>query len=186
MVVAALWGFAESTLFFIVPDVWLTFVAMFSASLAFRACGAVTLGALVGGTVMRRWGRGNPQAARHAIGVVPGISPRMIERVERDLRQQGLRAMLLGPLRGVPYKIYAVAAGGLRYDRLQFVLFSVPARVPRLILLTAAACGLNGLARGHLSTGARCAILGVIWGVFYVWYFRAMRRGERRREVSLR
>jgi membrane protein YqaA with SNARE-associated domain len=174
--VAVLWGFAEGTLFFIVPDVWLTFVAVCDGARAVRACVAATLGALAGGLVMRGWGRRNPQAARRAIGAVPGIGAAMIDRVDDDLRRRGLRAMLFGPLRGVPYKIYAVVSGARRHAPLPFLLVSIPARVPRLMLLTAAARGLSWIAAGRLSVEAQCAFLAVIWAVFYVWYFRAMRR----------
>lgn len=44
------------------------------------------------------------------------------------------------------------------------------------MLLATAARGLSGLAAGRVSVEAQCAFLAVIWVVFYVWSFRAMRR----------
>jgi membrane protein YqaA with SNARE-associated domain len=175
MIIGALWGFAEATLFFIVPDVWLTFVVLLDGAQAVSVCGATLLGALAGGAVMRRWGRLNPRTARGAILAVPGVGPRMVECVDDEVRRRGLRAMISGPLRGVPYKIYAVVSGERRHALVPFLLVSVPARAPRLILLAAAAYGMDRLGAGHLSLGAKGGMLGTAWVAFYIWYFCAVR-----------
>jgi hypothetical protein len=99
----------------------------------------------------------------------------MVECVDDDVRRRGLRAMISGPLRGVPYKIYAVVSGERRHALVPFLLVSVPARAPRLILLAAAAYGLNRLGAGHLSLGAKGGTLGTAWVAFYIWYFCAVR-----------
>jgi membrane protein DedA with SNARE-associated domain len=174
--VAAVWGFAEATVFFIVPDVWLTIVAVTSPQRALPASVAAVIGAVAGGVVMRRWGRRNPMAARHSISAVPGIHPAMVERVEHDVRVHGLRAMVVGPLLGVPYKIYAVTVGPSRARTAMFLLVSVVARMPRLILLTAVAYGLSRWVFSSLSWMVRSAIVAGIWAAFYLWYFRAMSR----------
>ena len=43
-VVATLWGFAEATLFFVIPDVLLSYVALSRLRPALKACGFATLG----------------------------------------------------------------------------------------------------------------------------------------------
>ena len=47
---AAIWGAAEATLFFIVPDVFLSWLALSDRRQALIACLYALLGALVGGT----------------------------------------------------------------------------------------------------------------------------------------
>jgi membrane protein YqaA with SNARE-associated domain len=175
-VVALAWGFAEATLFFIVPDVWLTFVAVIDGTLAVRANVAAICGALIGGCVTYCWARVNPAEARRAIGAVPGISAAMVARVGRDVHEQGSRAILWGPLRGVPYKIYAAAAGAERRPLVPFLLVSIPARIPRMALLTTAALSLNRWVIAGLPLSGRCAVVGALWLAFYVWYFRTMSR----------
>jgi len=46
------WGFAEATLFFIVPDLLLTFIALYSFRRSVKVLAFILLGALVGGTLM--------------------------------------------------------------------------------------------------------------------------------------
>lgn len=64
--IAALWGIAEATVFFIVPDVWISFVAArrdWKAGVL-AACLACT-GALIGGAIMYLWASRDAEAARH-------------------------------------------------------------------------------------------------------------------------
>jgi membrane protein YqaA with SNARE-associated domain len=49
------WGLAESTFFFFVPDVVLTFSALRNYRMALRAAVAALAGALIGGTLMYAW-----------------------------------------------------------------------------------------------------------------------------------
>src|SRR3546814_16266356 len=46
--VSLLWGFAEATVFFVVPDVWISRRALSSWRAALRGCGFALAGALVG------------------------------------------------------------------------------------------------------------------------------------------
>jgi len=49
--VAGLWGFAEATAFFVVPDVWLSAVALRNLPRGLTGAASATAGALVGGAV---------------------------------------------------------------------------------------------------------------------------------------
>src|SRR5690606_1189122 len=55
--VSLLWGFAEATVFFVVPDVWISRLALSSWPAALRACGFALVGALAGGALLYRAGR---------------------------------------------------------------------------------------------------------------------------------
>jgi membrane protein YqaA with SNARE-associated domain len=170
--IALVWGFGEATLFFIVPDVGLTLVAVRSPRAAIVAWGWSVVGGVFGGLLMYLWGRADPPAASAAIAGVPAISTAMIARVHSSLQVTGLRALFLGPITGAPYKIYAVASGSLRLDWLAFLLISVPARGLRSLMSTAVA---SWLGRVPLATwperGRRVLVIG-LWIVIYVIYFR--------------
>lgn len=178
--VAAAWGFAEATVFFVVPDVWLSAVAMRRTSRGVACAASATAGALAGGAVMHRWGaRVVAQDSARALTRIPAVSPAMVERVERDMAARGFTAVLLGPLRGTPYKLYARTAG-LRGDPLpSFLAWSVPARAPRFLVVTGAVAALSA-AHARLwprAPGwARWAIFGLGWSAFYTWYFRTVGR----------
>src|SRR5436190_634460 len=60
---AVAWGFAEATLFFIVPDVLITLIALFSFKKSALAMLLATLGAVVGGALMFQWALASSYAA---------------------------------------------------------------------------------------------------------------------------
>ncbi|MDO4919011.1 hypothetical protein [Kocuria sp.] len=179
-VVAALWGFAEATVFFVVPDVWLSAVAMRRLPRGLACAASATAGALVGGAVVHRWGARAPRGdSARALTRIPAISAAMVRGVERELAEQGFTAVLRGPLRGTPYKIYARTAG-LRGDSLpRFLAWSVPARAPRFLVVTAAVAALDA-AHSRLRPRApgwvRWVVFGAGWSAFYAWYFRTVGR----------
>jgi membrane protein YqaA with SNARE-associated domain len=111
--IAALWGFAEATLFFIVPDVWLTVIAVWSLRKASMVCLFALLGALTGGALMYGWGYMAPGMALTTLERIPGIHPDMLLAVAAALREYGLLAPFWGPIHGIPDKIYAVQAPAL-------------------------------------------------------------------------
>jgi membrane protein YqaA with SNARE-associated domain len=167
LVVAFLWGLAEATLFFIVPDVFLTAIGCRALRPAMKATFAALLGALVGGAIMFGYGQ------RRLVEHVPGVSPRLVDSVDADLRERGILAVLTGPLKGVPYKIYAVewhARGGAL---LPFLLISIPARCVRFALSVLVARGVaNLLARWtQRRVGVELTILTIFWVAFYAFYF---------------
>ncbi len=168
---AALWGFAEATLFFIVPDILLTVVAVGDRRRAMRACGAAIAGALAGGLLMYLWGSRDQAGATAALDAVPAIGPAMIGQVRSGLATTGAMAILLGPLTGTPYKIFAVMSGGMGIGLPVFLLVSVPARGVRFFALTLLTswASRGPLCRWSLAQN-RVLVLG-FWLAFYVGYF---------------
>jgi membrane protein YqaA with SNARE-associated domain len=179
VVLAFLWGFAEATLFFVLPDVPLSLAAMFRPRRALVHVAAIVVGALLGGAVMFSWsadgssGIGSStirSSARNAVAHVPLVTPAMFERAENDYREFGVWAAGMGPVRGIPYKVYAVEAPehcGLR----TFILVTIPARLWRLLVvwLGFAAAGLVLRKLGRLSTAP--AVHAVFWIVVYAVYW---------------
>lgn len=171
--IALLWGFAEATLFFLVPDVWLTLLACRSLRAALRGTFVALAGALSGGALMYALERIAPTAGRSALEWVPAIRPALIAKVHAQIDQWGLLALMLGPMKGIPYKIYAVdwaARGGSLFG---FLLISVPARYIRFLLTALAARAMARIL--DPLTGHRVAIeltlYILFWVAFYIFYF---------------
>lgn len=170
--VSALWGFAEATLFFIVPDVYLTFLAIRGTRVALAGCAAAVAGALVGGVIMYRWGARDRSGVQAVLQRLPAIDDREVASVRESVERSGFGAVFLGPMFGRPYKIYAVEAGSRGMSLPVFLLISVPARGARFVAVTLLA---SWLAHGPLEAwteGSQLMLAAALWSVFYVFYFR--------------
>ncbi|MFO0991117.1 MAG: hypothetical protein U1E67_04200 [Hyphomicrobiales bacterium] len=172
LAIAVLWGLAEATIFFIVPDVWISLVAMrrgWKAGLL-AACLAC-IGALVGGTIMYLWGRSDADAARHVLDMIPAISPAMIWTTGYELDHSGLTSMIVGAFTGVPFKIYAVEAGVIGTGLSAFLGMAVFARLTRFVMGAVIAAVAGNVLRRFLSERTMLSLLAGFWILFYVWYF---------------
>lgn len=169
--VAAGWGFAEATLFFIVPDVFLSRLGIDNPRYALWACGATLGGAVIGGLLMYGLGAADVEGARQALEAVPGVSRSMIARVGDELNRYGMVALFWGPMTGTPYKIYAVEAGVNGMGLYQFALVSVPARLSRFVVVTLIASGGASLLRRVVVRRMLLWLWALLWLGFYTWYF---------------
>ncbi|MGO1543678.1 MAG: YqaA family protein [Gulosibacter sp.] len=179
--IAAAWGAAEATFFFIVPDVWITRVSLRSRKRGFATAMSALAGAVAGGIATYQWGKKiRPRESKRLLRKLPAISGEMIENAENDMQRTGNRGMLWGPFRGVPYKIFARTAGMQRLSFPSFVAWSIPARIPRFLLVVVATRGLVKLA-GTFLPEAKVEKLAptihtVFWIAFYSWYMRVVGR----------
>ena len=173
--IASAWGLAEATLFFFVPDVFLSWVGLERPRRAFVACGFALAGAMLGGAVMYAWSRADVESARMALDALPGIRSDMIADVRSDLEEFGPLALFTGPPRGIPYKIYAVEWGALGGGLAGFLFFTVPARVLRFLFAVAIASLVRRSVLGKLSPRACRAVHVALWLSFYAGYFYVMR-----------
>jgi membrane protein YqaA with SNARE-associated domain len=167
------WGLAEATLFFIVPDVWLTLVALFSIKQSGKVLGAILLGALSAGSIMYFWGQAQPERAIAAVLHVPFVSEKMFSKAHQDLEHYGLWALVKGPASGIPYKLYAVQAS--RYSSLlPFLLITLLARVERFALFWLIACAMGMIFRRNIERRPAVAVItyACIWIVGYAWYWK--------------
>jgi membrane protein YqaA with SNARE-associated domain len=168
------WGFAEATFFFVVPDVWISLLAMFSWRAGLRAVAWAVVGALIGGTLMYGLGAQlDRDGGARFLDAVPAISPEMIDRVEEEMRESGPASMMLGPLQGTPYKIYAWAAGTQEQPLGALLLWTVPARAARFVLVAIIAAIWGSLIRRITPrTDWLLAPYLIAWIAFYASYFR--------------
>jgi membrane protein YqaA with SNARE-associated domain len=172
-VAAFLWGLAEATVFFIVPDVFLTVAACRSLRASMEACGWALGGALLGGAIMYTAGRNHPEYARDWLKRVPAIDAKLIQRVQMQESEQGLWAVLIGPTVGIPYKIYAVEWGARQENLPAFLLVSIPARGIRFLFSSLVAAGIARLLAPWTRRRPQIelTILAVWWIGFYAFYF---------------
>ena len=137
------WGFAEATLFFIVPDVLLTLVALYSIRRSIKLVAFILLGALMGGTVMFYQGAKDPARAQAMVLHVPFVSMAMFTKTHAGFERDGIWTLAKSPGNGIPYKVYCVQAS--RYAGWPaFIAMSVLARLERFapFWLVAATLGL--------------------------------------------
>ncbi len=171
---AAFWGLAEATVFFIVPDVLLSWVALRSFKRAMWACLWALLGALAGGAIIWFLGSVNPEPLRSMFVSLPGIGHAMLGDVREQLQNDGLLALFIGPMIGTPYKIYALEAANLGIGLFVFLLVSVPARLMRFAIVTV----VSAVAGRYLGKLVGLRVLQVlhvlVWITFYAWYYHAM------------
>jgi hypothetical protein len=134
--VADLWGLAEATLFFIVPDVWLSLAGRRRLQTGLRACLFALAGALLGGALVYIGGAHDKQATITLLEKIPAISPAMVARVAMELADHGTGAIFIGPLTGTPYKLCAAQAVDAGIGLAVYILMSMPARGIRFVLVT--------------------------------------------------
>ena len=173
LTLAFAWGLAEATFFFIVPDVLLTLIACRAVRPAVKATITALAGALAGGALMYSFGVRDPDTAQVFLDHVPAISPELIDEVRRQVSVSGLAAVLLGPLKGIPYKIYAVEWGAQERSLVPFLMISVPARYLRFFLASIAARAIAKIIQPftHHRASIEAAILVAVWVAFYSFYF---------------
>jgi membrane protein YqaA with SNARE-associated domain len=173
--IALLWGFAEATLFFIIPDVWISILALQNGTEALIACLYTLAGAMTGGSIMYFTGRVDVQKWNKLLSKIPAIRSRDIQKVQVDLTRSGIKAVLTGPPQGIPYKIYAVNAHSVM-SIWAFLLISIPARVIRFIIVAVMTTFLSERFLSAFSMANKIWITLLMWAIFYTVYFIAKRR----------
>ena len=172
MGLAFLWGFAEGTLFFIVPDVMVSLVAMFRPRRALRHLAFAVIGALVAGTVMYVWASRDGEAARAAVRAVPFVRSEMLDEADRQLQEHGGRALYRAGFMGMPYKLYTVAAPA-HFSLISLLLAISLARSSRFLFTWAVFAALASVLRkwGVRKAAPQVIIHLCLWTAFYVFYW---------------
>ncbi|QQK76115.1 hypothetical protein HUG15_11460 [Salicibibacter cibarius] len=172
---SGVWGLAEATLFFIVPDVLITYGALSNRiRMVVRLCLWALGGALIGGCLMYIMGVWFADHTRQLLVMVPAIDDALIEDVRTQLRETGWQAIILGPTQGIPYKIYASYAAEADISLLLFLLISVPARVVRFLLAGLLVWGLSQWLLKPIWLHWKMITWLLFWLTFYSFYFVRM------------
>jgi len=176
LVAAAAWGLAEATLFFVVPDVLLTWLAAFRPRVVWPAVAACLAGALAGGVVMYLAAADSPGRMRVLLDAVPAVSSALVAETGSALEANYGRQMLRAGFSGVPYKILAVESGARGQGLATFLGWSVPARLPRWVLLVLLARGVAAAVRSRAAHADRVlwTLWAAGWSIVYLVYFSVM------------
>ena len=169
---AFVWGLSEATIFFIVPDVIISFIAL---KYGFRqgvfAAAASVGGAVLGGVLAFMWGKSDIVGARAFFDMLPAIAPSTIARAASEIAEPSFGlSMFMGSLSGVPFKLYASEAGAAGTSLLTFALLTPVVRLPRFLL----AAVLAGLANRFLPrrfSAEKWKVLALFWIAFYVLFW---------------
>ena len=172
------WGLAEGLAFFIVPDVYISFAALFSL----RAGAVAWLSSIAGSAVAVSL----IYLLIAVLGLdylaflesIPGISGSLIARVGARVAAGGPPRTPLLVLGGVPLKVYAGLAFSLGLSLGSVLLWTIFARIVRIAPTFAFVAMLRLLLRRGIDAHAIpwCALHGVSWLAFYVFYFVRMSR----------
>ena len=181
ILLAFCWGIAEACLFFVVPDVPVSLIALARGwQVGLRAAGAAAAGAVLGGTALAAFATHAPETALAVVEAVPAISPAMIARLQGMMAQAHSPAALVGTLilaslTGIPYKIAAASAPGLGVPLWELALITPLVRLPRFVSLAAAGAMLRQLTPalpGWMQpVPVRLLLAALGWSAFYVNYW---------------
>jgi membrane protein YqaA with SNARE-associated domain len=172
--VAFIWGAIEAIFFFLVPDIFLGLVALFNWRKGLPSIIFTLIGAMVGGAIMYTLASNNTLAMDRFLISIPLINESTVNSVKEQMGLMGLRALVTGPLEGIPYKIYAAQAGALGFPLLPFLLITIPARLER-ILPVALLGSIMGIAfkkfiqrHAELVVGAYIVLWICIYALYYI------------------
>ncbi len=175
ILIAASWGLAEAILLFIVADVPISAIAVrHGLRGGIIASLYAALGASAGGALAYAWASIDPAGAAHAMLALPAIDAPMLILAISDFHARGYQAVLGGSFSGVPFKLYALAAAADEEPLLRFAAMTPLLRLPRFLLVTLVSASASRLLARWIGMPGRLVTLGLLWLVFYAFYFSAM------------
>jgi hypothetical protein len=171
---SGLWGYAEATRFFIVPDVLIGWTALHGMRHGIRSALAATAGAVLGGAAVHR-----DAPAQHArLTEIPGISAPLVSDAAERFGRDRWAAVMRAPLDGIPYKVYAArsALDGRPVEEL--LLWTVPARLWRFGLVAVGAGAFGTIFGRAIRRREREFLVAYValWAITYVRYYAGLRR----------
>lgn len=174
-IAAFIWGAAEATLFFFVPDVLLTYIGLRQGPRAAATASVVAaFGAALGGALMYLWSQSDPNGAYAGVLAVPAISADMARAAAEAMDANWFAATLMGPLSSTPFKLYAILAPHAGVPLWAFAAASMAARLPRFLVVSIGVALIGqGLRRWLTDQQLNWVLVGA-WLLFYAAFFALM------------
>ncbi len=171
-----LWGYGEGTVFFLVPDIWITWLTLFAPRSGLLAWLASIAGSLVAVLTLHGLIVGLGADPLGWISRIPGISEGMVTAVEGRLAASGLPWTAWLITGGVPLKVYAGVAFRQGIPLGAVLLWTVFARIVRIAPTVLVALVVRRLAARAIdrSPALWSLLLLGCWSLFYLTYFLAM------------
>jgi hypothetical protein len=170
--VGAGWAFAEASLFFVVPDVWLGFVALYAPRRMPGTLVAITIGAALGAAGLFFATLILGDGLSNLITAVPGIDQADLEQARIELADQGVIAFLNGILAALPVKLYIHASALLGIGLVDVVVFTMINRIERLLVFGLLMALVGWLGRPAIARWPRAAAFTYVlaWVIFYAGF----------------
>lgn len=173
--IAFLWGLAEATLFFIVPDVWLTRMALkHSLASALGAALAAAVGALLGGAAMVAWSVADAPTLHQLLETLPAVSAEMVSEVQRQVQAGDALTLLGGSFSGIPYKLYAAYVAQGTWSLWLFFLLTIPLRLVRFVAVVLVAFAARRVLSGYCGEKCLLRLWAAFWITFYILFWSLM------------
>ena len=169
--IAFCWGFAEATFFFFLPDIYLTRISLYNIHKAFFACFIAAIAACLGGSLMYWFAHFHESQSFIFLTSVPAIFPKLILHVDNTVQTKPYLSLFIAPLKGIPYKIYAVAFGTYHINFFKFIVISFLARAFRFILITGFSAAVYKILKKHFDQNKITCIHLAVWTTVYLIYF---------------
>jgi len=173
-VIGFVWGLLEGLFFFIVPDVYILFVALFFTKNGLKAWGYSIIGSIVSVLIFFLViSVYSPVSVLDILTMVPGVSHELNSQTFANVESSGLPYTPLLVLGGVPLKIYTLASFGAGYSLFGILLWTIFARIVRIapgfILTTVVGRIAKTSLNKHLVVWVASYL--VLWIIFYIFYF---------------
>jgi membrane protein YqaA with SNARE-associated domain len=172
LIVAFIWGLAEASIFFVVPDVIISFIALkYGARAALLASLLAVVGAMAGGSIIYFLGQADLEGLQKLFDQLPAIGPEVIGRAHHEIWSgSGALTLLLGSITGVPFKLYASEAGAFNMPLWYFMLLTPLVRMPRFLMAGQITALIVKVAPARLLRH-KYKILASFWLVFYALFW---------------
>ncbi len=172
--VALAWGLAEAVLFFVIPDVWITWVALHGLRRGLAAAAWTLAGALAGGLAVYLAARSNQMLVLAVFDRLPAIGDALMLRALAQMQEHGWLGLVLGGFSGVPYKLFAAMAEGAGLGMGVFLAATAVARGLRFAAFALAAWLLARWLRPRIGLARVRALLLGCWALGYTLYWALM------------
>jgi membrane protein YqaA with SNARE-associated domain len=171
---AGLWGYAEATRFWLIPDILLGWITLNRPRSIVTSVIAATVGAVIGGVRMHEHAR--EEYAR--LTEIPGINDALLLDAHERFASRGWVAVVRAPLDGIPYKVYATESGLAGKPIPELIGWTLIARLWRFILSAAAAALIGRVFSRSVRRSEAVWLAGTsgFWVFVYARYFARLRR----------
>lgn len=185
--IGMVWGLAEGTFFFLIPDIALSFIALKGWKPALAATISVVIGAMIGAIFIHVYLNTSADPAAALVQLkgfwaqLPGYYEKMFDVAREHLSSSGAQGLIKGPNSGIPYRFYVVEAYEQHLPLGSLLLWTPIARLERILLAPVVVLVLRFVA-GKLRrrfpywtekrvTLALGCLIALYWVGVYVWYW---------------
>ncbi len=172
LLVAFIWGFSEAIWFFVIPDVFLTIIALFSFRKALLGIGFATLWAIIGGGILFWFGWLQPDSAQSFLLTVPLVSEKMIQVAQWHIDTLWYYSLFFWPSQWIPYKVYAALFSNMQLNMWNFLLVSIPARAYRMLTSVCMTAAIGYFLNRYKNSYSKYlpGIHAIVWINIYIAY----------------